>query len=229
MGHELLVSTLERHPWPWDHQAMDEPTFTEIRPTGKVPPRPLVFLGIAAAVAVDYVAFRFLFDTNFFRWYVSGGPLIATVLVGVSKAFDFDQEPERIESDPNLYAGAWLQTHGIAMMLMSAIIKERAAKPLDALASMLVGIGFALAAFAYLAVVCPIQYFVTLLTGAPARVALRSTSAFRVTVTNPGDSATSPPERPPPGADRIGLLRDNAVTVTSAITAGFLFALSQLI
>jgi hypothetical protein len=112
---------------------------------------------------------------------------------------------------------------------MSEIVRSREASFLDAFATSIVVIGIALIGFAWLLVIAPIQYFVTLLTGAPARVALGSKTG--VSAITEGDLTTiiTGTVDPPLGAKPVGLLKDNAVTVTSAITAGFLFLLSKLI
>ena len=208
---------------------MSRPTVTRVESRRRTPPRVAVLAALGTVVALDYAAFRFLFKTNYFGWYLHGGPLIATVLTGVSKAFDLDDDPTRISADPNRYTAAWFQRAGMSLLNMSAIERSREASFFDSFAASIVLIGMALIGFAWLVVIAPIQYFVTLLTGAPARVALGSTTG--VSAIKEGDTTTiiTGPVDPPSGAKPVGLLKDNAVTVTSAITAGFLFLISKLI
>ena len=117
----------------------------------------------------------------------------------------------------------------MSLLSMSAIVRSREASFFDSFAASIVLIGIALIGLAWLVVIAPIQYFVTLLTGAPARVALGSKTG--VSAIKQGDTTAiiTGAVDPPPGAKPVGLLKDNAVTVTSAITASFLFLLSKLI
>jgi hypothetical protein len=101
----------------------------------------------------------------------------------------------------------------------------------DIVLAMLFALAFFLATLAWLLLVVPLQYFVYLVTGAPARVACASPT--RTWVGSEGTQSTTVAEALksdalPKGAIESGLTA-KPVTFTAAITTAVLFAVSQLI
>ena len=98
----------------------------------------------------------------------------------------------------------------------------------DSLFIMLFDLGFAAVALSWMAVVAPLQYVITLGTGAPARGALASR---RIWVERGQNTVLllkkGPAAKMPEGAEEIGFA-GRPVTVTSSITAGTLFVVSLL-
>jgi hypothetical protein len=99
----------------------------------------------------------------------------------------------------------------------------------DILLAMLFALAFVLATIAWLLLVVPAQYFVYLVTGAPARVACgsptRTTVEIETTRTTIGEDLKSDPL--PTGATESGFTA-KPVSFTAAITTAVLFAASQL-
>jgi hypothetical protein len=208
---------------------MPGPTVVVIESGRPTIPRPVMLASLGAAVALDYAAFRFLFEMNYFRWYVAGGPLIATVLVGVSKALDLDKNPNRISADPNLYSGAWFYKHGEDQLRLAGIVRARGANAIDEIGATILAVAMALIGIAWLVLIAPIQYFVTLLTGAPARVALHSETSLRPSEKGTPTAIDRDLEKALPRTQFVGLFATNAVTMTSALTAALLYLLAKLI
>lgn len=100
---------------------------------------------------------------------------------------------------------------------------------LDFLLSALFSLAFLLACVAWLFVIAPLQYFVYLVTGAPARAACASpTRAWFRQVKGGGEVAQASKQSDlPEGAVESGFSA-RPVSLTAAITAGVLFAVSQL-
>jgi hypothetical protein len=208
---------------------MPGPTVMVVESGGPTIPRPVILASLGAAVALDYAAFRFLFEMNYFRWYLAGGPLIATVLVGVSKALDLDKDPNRVSADPNLYSGAWFYKQGKDLLRLAEIVRARGANAFDEIGATISAVAMALIGIAWLVLVAPIQYFVTLLTGAPARVALHGTTSLRPREKGTPTAIDRDREEAQPGTQFFGLFATNAVTMTSALTAALLYLLAKLI
>ncbi len=82
---------------------------------------------------------------------------------------------------------------------------------------------------AWLIVIAPLQYFGNLVAGAPARLALAaSVRSWVVRRPNVVFLGRDPIDKMPEGAEEIGLAR-HPVALTSSITAGLLFAISQFV
>jgi hypothetical protein len=101
---------------------------------------------------------------------------------------------------------------------------------IDIVLAMLFALAFVLATLAWLLLVVPLQYFVYLATGAPARVACASPTRAWVTSQEKGTiiSEALKSDALPMGAIESGFTA-RPVTFTAAITTGVLFAVSQLI
>ena len=210
------------------------PRVTVIRGRGRPINALVAALVLAAAVAADYAAFRLL-DLNYLRWYINQGPLIALAVAGVALAVELDRLPNLIAAHPSLYLGACLELPGESFLSFASMLEPSTQRadadrgPLDWLLAALLAIAFVVVVVAWLIVIAPLQYFGNLVAGAPARSALGSTTrtwALRrkeATVVK-----TTPIKEMPERAEEIGLAR-RPVSLTSTITAGLLFAVSQFV
>jgi peptidoglycan/LPS O-acetylase OafA/YrhL len=201
-----------------------------IRGRGKPLNALAVGLLLAGLVAADYGAFQ-LFDRNYFDWYISNGSLIALAVAVVAVAVELDQRPSLISARPGVYLGAWVEIPGETLLSFSDLVRgvdpDPDAGPLDALITGVVAIIFAGLWLCWLVVIAPLQYFVTLLAGAPARRA--RASGRRTWVERRSGTTvigTGPIEQMPNGSQEIGLAR-RPVSATSTLTAALLFAVSQ--
>jgi hypothetical protein len=107
------------------------------------------------------------------------------------------------------------------------VLRNPSVHVFDSLFVMLYDLAFVAVALCWLAVVAPLQYVITLATGAPARGALASR---RIWVERSGDTVLlkkGPAKKMPKEAEEIGFA-GRPVTVTSSITAGTLFVVSLL-
>jgi hypothetical protein len=201
-----------------------------IRGRGKPLNAVAVGLLLAGLVAVDYGLFR-LFDRNYFDWYLTHGSLIALVVAVIAVAVELDQRPNLISAHPAFYLGGWLEIPGVTLLSFSDLVRgvdpDPNAGPLDGLITGLVGIVFGVLWFGWLVVIAPLQYFVTLVTGAPARRAVASRK--RTWLERRADTTvigTGPIKQMPDGSQEIGLAR-RPVSVTSTLTAALLFVIEQ--
>lgn len=190
---------------------------------------PLVVLAaIVALVAVNYAAFRF-FDRDYFRWYLDHGAQLALGLSLVSLAVDLDRDPTLVEAHPGKYTAGWLAVLGVTFTYLGDdLTLNRTVGVFDSLVIMLFDLAFLALACCWLAVVAPLQYFITLVTGAPARGALISRRMWVERRAETTAICKGPAEQLPEAAEEIGLAA-RPVTVTSSVTAGVLFAVSLLI
>lgn len=189
---------------------------------------------LAAVVVADYGAFR-LFDVNYFHWYISQGALIALAVAGVAVAVELDQIPHLIAAHPGKYAGAWLEVPGVTFLSFSDLVRgedidaDQDSWPLDWLITGLFGFAFIALWICWLIVIAPLQYFVNLVAGAPARRALASRR--RTWIERREESTVigiGPIEEIPERGQEIGFAR-HPVSATSTMTAALLFAISQLV
>jgi hypothetical protein len=188
---------------------------------------------LAAAVAAAYLVFR-LFGVSYFHWYLEQGPLIALVVAGVAVAVELDRLPNLISAHPSRFLGACFEMAGESTLSLPEPVRGRRERdpdssPFDGFFTFLFEVVYLGLVVAWLTVVAPLQYFVNLVTGAPARYALASP---RRTWIERGKETTTitrgPFEAVPEGAEQIGLAR-RPVSLTSTITAGLLFGVSQLV
>jgi hypothetical protein len=189
---------------------------------------PLIALGgIAALVGANYVVFR-LFDHNYFHWYLDHGAELALGLSLVALAVDLDRDPTLVAMHPGNYSAGWLELVGKTFLYLGDdVLRNPAVGVFDSPFIMLFDLAFVAVAFCWMAVVAPLQYVITLATGAPARGALVSRRIWverrgNTVVLNKGLAA-----KMPHGAEEIGFA-GRPVTVTSSITAGTLFVVSLL-
>lgn len=188
---------------------------------------PLVSLAaIVAVVAANYLVFR-IFDRDYFRWYLDHGAELALALTLVALAVDLDQDPYLVAADPGKYLGGWFAIVGETVLSLSDVVENRGVGVLDTLSTVLYWLAFMAVSLCWMAVVAPLQYFITLVTGAPARAALLSRRTWVERSGNAIALVKGPAEKMPTGAEEVGFA-GRPVTVTSSVTAGVLFVVSLL-
>ncbi len=209
---------------------MTEPSWTVERiGTSHRQINPVVTLvGMAAIVAADYFVFRH-FHRHYFRWYIAQGALISLAISVVAVAVELDQDRSLISTHPGKYAASWMAVPGETLIGFSDIVKTDNRPGLDAIVTGLLGLALAGLWVCWLIVIAPLQYFVTLVAGAPARCAFAS--GRRTWIERQEDTTvlhSAPAKLMPEGAQEIGLAR-RPVSATSSIAAALLFAASQFI
>src|SRR5580765_6932504 len=126
---------------------------------------------IMLALAVNFVVFA-SFGADYFDWYLANGSKLALVLALFSLAIKLDDEPGVIAAHPSIYVGAWLAFFGNGFLWLSNILRSGSSSVWDELVTMPFCLAWTALAFAWLAVVVPAQYFVTLVCGGPVRLTL---------------------------------------------------------
>jgi hypothetical protein len=186
------------------------------------------FVGIGALVAADYLGFRH-FHRNYFHWYVTQGTLVSVTLSALVVGLELDQYPALISTNARDYAAGWVEKPGFLFLSFSDVIGSNTVPAIDGILTGLIGLALAPLWISWLIVVAPVQYFVILLTGAPARSALAS---GRKTLIGRQESFTeirsAPASEDAQEAQEITLAR-HPVSATNAITAAVLFAASQFL
>ena len=186
-----------------------------------------IALGLAVLTilaVVDYVVLRAL-DVSYFRWYLTNGSLISLFLAALAAGIDLNREPRLVASDPGIFLASWMTVPAMVSLDFAGILRDRS-RPIDGMLTGLFATLLIAIWICYLVVVAPLQYVVTLVAGAPARLALGSSSRAWVERTGDHVAITSgPSELMPEGAESIGLT-GRPVTATSAFGAVLLFAVS---
>jgi hypothetical protein len=184
----------------------------------------------ALTLAADYVAFRFLLDRDYFHWYIANGAKLALVLTVFALAVKLDDEPGLVSAHPAQYAGAWFAFFGQAFPWLPALIgtdpSDTGSVPFwDTLVTILFALAWTVVACAWLVVVVPALYCVTLVCGAPVRMTLSRGRLAKI------KSTPSKPRSklwiPVVGrtVDVASNVREKPVTAAAAISAAALFAL----
>ena len=214
-----------------------------------------ILVGLAALNALWFDAA----GSDYLRWFVDNGALIALLFGVVAAAVDLDTHPGLIAASPLVYVRAILGVFVELSMSLSAVFsRERSdAELADAglvemqsryrsrLFDTLLGNLFLLllgaAMLAWALVVAPLQYWVNLVSGAPARMALASwRTSWRVEVTALHTEYVNAPKDPDAITDEQFqtaraegraheiTFASKPVSFSAAIAAAFLWALSQL-
>jgi len=136
-------------------------------------------LGITMVVllaALNYWLFPILFHSPYLTWYLKNGALIGLVTAVVSMTWgDTNKLTGLISSHPLIYLGSCAQLIGVCMFALATQTKsgKKGEKSkgafLDLIITFLVLILLVVGLLVWLIVVAPLQYFVYLVCGAPAR------------------------------------------------------------
>jgi hypothetical protein len=135
---------------------------------------------IAALAAIDQWLFRRLFGQDHWRWYLDRGALVGamTSLVAISWG-ELGRNRGLIAAHPLDYLGSCLQVAAIPVYAFgTGQRRNRSASPprnpFDALLTLIFSLVLVLLIVAWIVAVVPLQYFVYLVAGAPARTLLAS-------------------------------------------------------
>jgi hypothetical protein len=135
---------------------------------------------IAGLLALDSYLFQRWLGLSHWQWYLANGTLISTVLAIFSIAWgDLNKHTGLISAHPLDYVGAQLQLIGLPLLSLGAQFEPEPGVPyrrslLDLLLSIPILLLVIVFCFVYLLAIVPLQYFVFLLCGAPARIIAKS-------------------------------------------------------
>jgi hypothetical protein len=194
------------------------------------------WLLVALFLLGDYWLFR-VFDASYFSWYLNNGSLIGLVFAFIALAISLDRFPDLISSNPARYLianlGLW-QFARVGWRTPFLVKPDKTASwwlPMvfDRVISFIL---YRLVFFAYLAwfaIVIPIQYFVYLIAGAPARIYGRSNARSYY---DPDSDILVVVERGetrelPPSVFEIGY-GGKQVSLTASVGAAILFVASRI-
>ncbi len=142
-----------------------------------------------AMIAVNWFLFR-LFGGKYFLWYLKNGPIIslATAFLGPTWT-SLKARSGLISAHPAVYLGACMQILGVFFTSLSPKRRKQKVRPDDMAGELgldsglvkafddflyvLLVLAMVVLSLAWMVVVAPLAYFVTLLAGVPARQALR--------------------------------------------------------
>jgi hypothetical protein len=210
-------------------------------------PRELLGLLVLLALAAVNALWFSLAGGDYFRWFLDNGALVALVFGVVTTAVDLDRNAGLIAANPLGFeigvVRVFLELSSSLWGMFGAPRSDRALEDLgltevqtrfrsrlfDYLLSNLFLFVLAAAMLAWALVVAPLQYFVNLVCGAPARVALASrTTMHRVQPTPSHTEYVNAPKDSPEVDGAELTFASRPVSFTAAIAAALLFGLSQL-
>jgi hypothetical protein len=213
---------------------------------------------LLAASAINYLWLRAL-GVDYFGAYLELGFLVALLFGVVAVAIDLDSQPDLIAAHPMIYLAANLGLLGVVYGSVSAVL--RPARPerelveaglptmtyryrsriLDLVFNLLFSLAFAVAMLAWGLLYAPLQYWVTLVCGAPARDALASSETLWVIRSRGAEGFAFGPKDPDDFQEphlkalhargemtEVGFAR-KPVAFTAAITALVLFGISRFV
>jgi hypothetical protein len=180
---------------------------------------------IAAVLAADYAGFRLVFDANYFDWYLANGAAFALALSAFSIVIELDDEPGLIAAEPNTYLASWFAFLGISFEWLRHAVEAPGRTRWEALDwpfTALFAITWVVAVGAWILIIVPALYLVTLVAGAPVRRTQASQSTTSLTETT-ADRTTSTTF----WIDAN--IRERPVTATNALAAALLYGISFVI
>ena len=157
------------------------------------------------------------------RWYVANGAVLALGVSVFSAVADLDDDPSLIAAEPNVYIASWSTYFGIAFYWLSGVVGRATGRTrweaLDGPVTMLFSLAWTAVACAWLVVVVPVLYVVTLICGAPIRRTLGMPSGTVILRTRRDDDEHT--------WVNIGAnIHEKPVTATNAVAAAVLYGLS---
>jgi hypothetical protein len=138
------------------------------------------FLVILALIALDQFTFTFFFKTSYFEWYRKNGSLISAVFALVSLTWELNKNTGLISANPRHYAGAIQQLIGAQINAFGTIGKAKERKVQEGLEYVfwdnvvffVFVLSLTLVNVFWIVLIAPLQYFLILLLGGPARIYL---------------------------------------------------------
>ena len=135
--------------------------------------RLLAIVTIIGLILLNHWIFDVLFDADYLLWYINNGALIGAGVTFISLASkEFKKDVDAVSANPGIYFATYFKylaiiyfDFGTYLRLNKGVISIF--DSFIALAWMMIIIG---ATFLWILIVVPLQYFVFLLCGAPARI-----------------------------------------------------------
>jgi len=210
--------------------------------------RGLVALAVMIAfIVISWFIMDWIWGINYVVWFFSQGLLIGVLAAFISMVWkDLNIHPWLVSAHPGGYLAACLAILTGVFLSISTIPKavlspvpENGPKVSgirliwDTFISLIVCLGIFVLAFVWLITIVPAMYFVTLISGAPARIGLLNPEAKETLVRTKGPS---PSDAKSPGAMNTNIKReyfdmtlcDKPVTLTFLISGAMLKAMHQL-
>lgn len=220
---------------------------TEARLRGDFLLNLLSLLIICLLIVINWVVLGRFFNTNYFLWFTSQGSLISLSVAFVSLIWeDMNVHPLLVSANPRLYlhacfsilAGVFASLSTIPNSALSPVPDDAPGVSLirllwDSVLSIIVILLMSIVGGFWLATFSPLMYFVTLVTGAPARMGLINPAMKAALIRT---SKSKPPGESPAinkegsiKRERFNLsLSDKPVTLTLFISGGVLQILHEL-
>lgn len=210
------------------------------------------FAIIFSLVAFNQWMFTTWFKITYLDWYLSNGALISLAVTVISLSVeDMNKQTGLISAHPWTYVSSYMRLVGLTFIAMSGHIKgTKKEKPiatslylspfeaviysifklLEVLIASALEVAVMALVMAWLVVVGPLQYFVFLICGAPARVNAenQAQSTHRPVVTPSGSILEVEKDRKIPEGWWESRLDSKPIAVTTLFTALFLFILKSV-
>jgi hypothetical protein len=193
----------------------------------------LSFAFLSVLVLTEYLLFqRFLGRNTYASFWIEQGPLIAFsfTLIGLVWRNIDKQHPDLVSAHPGFYLAACsLIMSGVFLAFRNSLPARRSLRErrtgrvsailllCDTVMGLMIYALLTLVAFVWLLCIAPTMYFVTLVTGAPARLAMLSKSDQVQMV-----RSSKTPEGATANEWFVLSFGDIPITVTGALTAGLL-------
>lgn len=198
----------------------------------RIPRAEIAGVGVLTiAAAINWWAVPYFTGQQYLNWYLGAGPFVALAIAVISVAWgELDKNTGLISRNPLRYSAASLHAASLPLLAIGGHAR-RQNQPnrlplLDSISYIVVMLLIAGAVVAWLWLVSPLQYFVTLVCGAPARASRSSTYVLYAKVEDGklaieegklGDDA--------PAGYWDASMRDKPLALVSALSAGLLFVI----
>ena len=144
-------------------------------------------IALAILLLMNHWIFITWFKTSYLSWYLENGAFIGLVAAIASEVWkDIENHPDLISAHPAEYLGKCVHLVGLFVFTLGTNLKSNRNQPkqvssFDIYMTLPLIVVIALVLLAWLIVIVPLQYFVFLVCGAPARVFSQSDRVALVT------------------------------------------------
>jgi hypothetical protein len=197
--------------------------------------RTLAYLALPLLIAANWLVFKYLLDLDYLRWFLDNGSTISLASGFVALIWGQLQIREDLVAlHPVKYFAACLQLAGVTTFSLGTHLRGRAygaGAVWDVLIFAILSFLILVVVVAWVLVISPVNYLLTIVAGAPARVHLRGKN-FRTVVTESDNKIEIREERRegeiPPGDVDVSFAK-NPFAVTQAMNALFLWLIKALL
>jgi len=153
----------------------------------------LTVFGFLLLVGACYLLFYYVFKMNYFLWYLENGANISWSMALFALVWgDLNKFPSLISSHPAEYAGSYarLLSKFFLMQAVIAVAKPRSDPPIisnytfDSWLTLILDTLLGILVLLWVVVIAPVQYFVFIICGAPARQIMCSQQTIEGSETN---------------------------------------------